>query len=291
MKTVNMRVFKYFIVTAQEGNITKAAKILHLTQPTLSRQLKQLEEEMNVELFNRGRYSVTLTEKGKIFLESVKKMVAVYETAQEALLQPDEGLKGEIVIGCGETRGMDYLASEIALFRKKYPRVTFQIYSSTADDIKVRLENGTIDMGLLTEPVEVEKYEYIRIKEKDFWGAYVRKDSPLAEKQFVSKEDLKDEMLILPTRGKVQKELGSWFGEYAEQLKVAATGNLVLNAGTMVKNDVGVMIALELPVFDRELCFVPLFPELRTGSVLVWKHNKESSQVTKKFIRQLRNTK
>lgn len=285
---MDVRVLKYFITVAREENITKAAKILHLTQPTLSRQLQQLEDELKVTLFHRSSHSIVLTEKGKIFLERAKEIIALCEVTQEEMSQQNADIQGEIRIGCGETKGMDFLTKQIAEFQKKYPKVRVCIYSMTADLIHSCLENGQLHMGLMTEPVSVDRYQYLRIDEYDTWGILVRKDHSLGRKTAVTKKDLAGERLILPVRDQVRGELASWFGEYKDSLIVSGTCNLMLNEVAMVKNRIGTAVCLDLPVYDKELCFVPLQPELKTGSVLVWKEENHDSAVCILFLKYLR---
>lgn len=288
---MDIRILKYYITAAREENITKAASLLHLTQPTLSRQLHLLEEEMNTKLFYRGRHSIILTDKGKLFLERAKEIVALYEATQEELVKREEELSGEVKIGCGETKGMEYLTRQIVEFKKIYPLVCFKIYSLTADRIKKDLEKGFLNLGLMTEPVEVDKYQYMRMNEYDRWGIMVHKDSPLAQKEAVTRTDLIGEPLILPVREKVRGELASWFGEYSDLIHVSATCNLVLNEVMMVKNGMGTAICLELPVADEMIRFIPLSPELKTGSVLVWNQEQSENLAAIQFIKFVRNAK
>ncbi len=181
---MELRVLKYFLMVAREENITKAASLLHITQPTLSRQLMRLEEELGTALFRRSNHSIVLTDDGMLFKRRAREIVALAEKTEQEFSHKEEALTGEISIGCGETRNMSFLSRQIALFRKEHPLVQFNIYSANADDIKERIEKGLLDFGLLMEPVDIGKYEFIRMPQKEQWGVLVREDSPLAHREF-----------------------------------------------------------------------------------------------------------
>ena len=226
---MELRVLKYFLMVAREENITKAAQLLHVTQPTLSRQLMQLEEELGVQLFHRGKHNVTLTEDGMLLRRRAQELVSLSEKTKMELQHKEEMPTGEIAIGCGETKSMAALSEKMVSFRQKYPLVQFSIYSAIADDIKERLEKGLLDMGLLVEPVDISKYEFIRLPLKEQWGVLVRADSQLAEKEFVTPEDLRGVPLLMVRRELVKNELANWFGDSFDQLEIAATYNLIVN--------------------------------------------------------------
>lgn len=179
---MELRVLRYFLTVAREENITRAARLLHLTQPTLSRQIMQLEDELGVRLFHRGRYSITLTEEGLLLKRRAQELLSLSDKTMRELSHRDETLSGEICIGCGETRNMTLLAKQMADFRRENPLVHFSIYSANADDIKERMESGSLDMGLLMEPVDIGKYEFIRMPWKEKWGALLPRDSVPAQK-------------------------------------------------------------------------------------------------------------
>ena len=287
---MEFRVLKYFLMVAREENITKAAALLHLTQPTLSRQLMQLEAELGVKLFHRSKHSIILTEDGMLLKRRAQEIVSLSDKTVQELSHKEDVLSGEIAIGCGETKNMLFLSEQIKKFRQKYPLVQFSIHSAIADDIKERIEKGVLDIGLLMEPVDVGKYEFIRMPQKEKWGILVRKDSELAAKESINPKDLTNVPLIMVKRELVKNELASWFGDYYEGLQIAATYNLILNAASMVERGVGVALCFDLGVsFYEDLCFIPLAPTLETGSVLVWKKNQTLGAATSQFMRYLRN--
>lgn len=287
---MEFRVLKYFLMVAREENITKAAALLHLTQPTLSRQLMQLEAELGVKLFHRSKHSIILTEDGMLLKRRAQEIVSLSDKTVQELSHKEDVLSGEIAIGCGETKNMLFLSEQIKKFRQKYPLVQFSIHSAIADDIKERIEKGVLDIGLLMEPVDVGKYEFIRMPQKEKWGILVRKDSELAAKESINPKDLTNVPLIMVKRELVKSELASWFGDYYEGLQIAATYNLILNAASMVERGVGVALCFDLgAAFYEDLCFIPLAPTLETGSVLVWKKNQTLGAATSQFMRYLRN--
>ncbi len=287
---MEIRVLKYFLMVAREENITKAATLLHLTQPTLSRQLMQLEKELGVKLFHRSKHSIILTEDGMLLKRRAQEIVSLSHKTIQELSHKEDVLSGEIAIGCGETKGMLFLSEQIRKFQHKYPLVQFSIHSAIADDIKERIEKGILDIGLLMEPVDIGKYEFIRMPQREKWGILVRKDSELAEKESINPWDLTGVPLIMVKRELVKNELASWFGDYYEELQIAAVYNLILNAAAMVERGVGVALCFDLGVaFYEDLCFIPLTPTLETGSVLVWKKNQTLGAAASQFMSFLKN--
>lgn len=287
---MELRVLNYFLTVAREENITRAAQLLHVTQPTLSRQLMQLEEELGVQLFHRGKHSVSLTEDGMLLRRRAQELVSLSEKTKLELQHKEEIPAGEIAIGCGESKSMSLLSEKMVSFRQKYPLVQFSIYSAIADDIKERIEKGLLDMGLLVEPVDISKYEFIRLPVKERWGVLVREDSPLAQKDCVTPEDLLDVPLLMVQREQVKNELANWFGETYDQLEIAAVYNLIVNAAFMVERGLGVAICFDLGAVFENLRFIPLLPRMETGSVLVWKKNQMLSAAQTLFIQHVRNT-
>ena len=286
---MELRVLKYFLAVAREENITKAAALLHLTQPTLSRQLMQLEEELRVQLFRRSRYHIELTEDGMLLRRRAQELVDLAEKTTREFTMRETELMGEIAIGAGETRSMSFLSRAMVSFRERYPKVTFRIFSATADDVKERLYTGLLDMGLLTEPVDVGRYAFCRMKERDRWGVLVRLDSPLAGLDSVTPDDLEQVPLIISGRERVQRELANWFGDRWERLQIAASFNLILNAANMVRYGVGTALSFDLNFSFDDLRFIPLSPTMDTGTVLVWKKDLVLTPVVEAFHQHIKN--
>lgn len=286
---MELRVLKYFLAVAREENITKAAALLHLTQPTLSRQLMQLEEELGVQLFRRSRYHIELTEDGMLLRRRAQELVDLAEKTTREFTMRETELMGEIAIGAGETRSMSFLSRAMVSFRERYPKVTFRIFSATADDVKERLDTGLLDMGLLTEPVDVGRYAFCRMKERDRWGVLVRLDSPLAGLDSVTPDDLEQVPLIISGRERVQRELANWFGDRWERLQIAASFNLILNAANMVRYGVGTALSFDLNFSFDDLRFIPLSSTMDTGTVLVWKKDLVLTPVVEAFHQHIKN--
>lgn len=285
---MELRVLRYFLMTAREENITKAAALLHITQPTLSRQLMQLEDELGVKLFSRSNHNIKLTEDGMLLRRRAQELVSLAEKTKEELSGGREELSGEISIGCGETRNMDFLSAQIAAFRQKYPRVRFTIYTANADDIKERIEKGLIDLGLLMEPVDIGKYEFIRMPYREQWAVMVKDDSPLAQKESVTPSELADMPLIFVYRQTVKEEIASWFGKYYDKIETAASYNLVRNAVSMVQNGVGAAVCFVLDDEYKGVKTIPFSPKLDTGAVLAWKKEQPSSAACSEFISEVK---
>ena len=268
---MEIRVLKYFLTVAREENITKAANLLHLTQPTLSRQLIQLEEELGVTLFQRSRHHIVLTEDGMLLRRRAEEILALAEKTKEDFRHNREQLSGTVAIGSGELQSSRFLARLITSFQKEHSQVSFSIYSGNSDNIKERIEHGLLDLGLLQEPVDIAKYSFVRTPGREQWGVLVREDSELASRKSVSPADLAAVPLILPEREIVQNELLNWFGPYAEGLRVTATGNLLYNLASLVRAGGSSVLTLALDCSYEGLRFLPLSPALESNTVLVWK--------------------
>jgi len=286
---MELRGLQYFLVVAREENITRAASLLHITQPTLSRQLMQMEEELGVRLFERGRHSIHLTEDGMLLRRRAQEIIDLTEKTIKELKHKEDTVSGEITIGCGETKNMKPLSEMIVSFQQKYPDVSFNIYTAIADDVKERLENGILDMGLLLEPVEVSRYRYVRMPLKEKWQVLMRKDSALAKKERIMPNDLAGKPLIVAKRESVRNELENWFGHDREKLHVALTCNLSYNnQSVMVENGIGTAMVMEFACNHDTLCLRPLEPEIVSGCVLVWKKNLMLSPAMTRFIGHIR---
>lgn len=281
---MEIRVLKYFLMTAREENITRAAELLHITQPTLSRQLMQLEEELGTKLFTRSSHSIRLTEDGMLLKRRAQELVQLAEQTEREFQHSGEELSGNIAIGSGETNSLQELAEMIRQFQEKHPMVQYDLYTATADEIKERLDKGLLDIGLLTEPVDIMKYNFIRLKQKEQWGILVRKDSELAEKQSVGPADLLDVPVFLTHRALVKNEIEGWFGDYYDQIHTAGTYNLINNAAVMVRNHIGVAFCFQLQSQFDDLKYVPIAPQIETGAVIVWKKGQIVSRTTHQFI-------
>ena len=287
---MELRVLRYFLAIAEEENITRAADILHVTQPTLSRQIMQLEDELGTKLFKRSRYCIRLTEDGLFLKRRAEEILALAENTAEAIGNKDKDIAGEITIGCTETHSMDALAAKMAEFRDFHKGVSYNIFTTNADGIKENIEKGVFELGLVTEPVDTTRFETLHLQGKERWGALVREDDPLSEKESVYPDDVKNRSLILPVRSEVRYILEGWFGASFQDLDIAARYNLGRNVAVMVQAGLGTGICFDLFSSYEGLRFIPLLPPLMTGSAIVWKKNQMFSTVTRSFIDFLKNT-
>ena len=281
---MELRVLRYFLVAAREENITRAAALLHVTQPTLSRQLMQLEQELGVKLFRRSQYRIILTDEGMLLRRRAQELVDLADKTEREFLQKEEELSGEISIGSGELQAMSHLADILAAFQKLHPHVQFQIYSGNADNIKERIERGILDFGLLLEPVNISKYSFVRFPVKEQWGALVSEEDVCAEKDCISPQDLVGKSLILTRRELVRQEFSRWLGPAAEQVRISVSGNLPYNITLLVKRGIGVFITLKLDCDYQGLRFLPLSPRMESDTVFVWKNGEAFSPTASAFI-------
>lgn len=267
---MEIRVLRYFLTVVREESITKAADVLHITQPTLSRQLSQMEDDIGVKLFHRGTRKITLTNEGMLLRRRAEEILQLVDNTEKELVEQEEQIEGKITIGCGELASVQVLSELIAAFSRKHPGVTFDIFTATADLVKEQMDKGLIDIGLLLEPVDIEKYEFIRLAMKERWVVLMRPDDKLAEKESVCAKDLSKLPVILPRRLNVQSELASWFGDYYADLNVLFTSNLNTNGAVMVRNGLAYSVVIEgsVPFWDQtKITYRPLSPEL-TNSII-----------------------
>ncbi len=291
---MEFRVLRYFLTVAREGSITGAANSLHLTQPTLSRQLQDLEKELGQTLLIRGKHKITLTPEGMILRKRAEEIVDMVEKTEAEFNSISDVIGGDIYIGSGETDSMKYIARVMKDIQQEYPNVKFHVYSGNAEDVIEKLDKGLLDFGVLIQPIDLSKYDNITLPEKDLWGVLMLKSSPLAKKEFVTLEDLAS-VPILASRQMSKKysaESGflDWFGDAFEHLNIAVTYNLVYNAAIMVKAGIGYAVTLDKLVNttgDSDLCFRPLKPKLESGLDIVWKKYQVFSPAAKLFLDKL----
>lgn len=281
---MELRVLNYFLAIAREENFTKAAQQLHVTQPTLSRQIADLEQELGVKLFVRSNHNIILTEDGMILKRRAQEILSLADKTKRDFLQKDEALSGTISIGSGEFRSTEYLAKIIAEFRKKYPNVKYEIYSGNANNIRDYIERGLLDIGLMSEPIDMRKYDFVNMPIQEQWGLYVQSDSPLSKKENITPEDLKGMSIVTATGDFNQSRIGKWLGDYREQVEIAATANLPYNEAVLAKENIGVMLSINLNCTYDNLKFIPLKPVLNVSTALGWKKEQIFSATTSAFI-------
>lgn len=284
---MDIRVLEYFLAVAREESITKAAKVLSMTQPPLSRQLKELEDELGKQLFIRGNKKVTLTEEGVLLRKRAEELIELMEKTKEEIRSSEERIHGTVLIGAGESDAVSFLARTARRLQMSHPDISYHLYSGDATSITEKLDHGLIDFGLLVEPVDISKYEYLRLPAKDTWGVLMRRDSPLAVKDHILAEDLWEKPLIVSHQIYDSSELSSWFQRDIRKLHITAAYELVYNATHFVKSGCGYALSLDKLINttgDSELTFRPLYPALDAGLCFVWKKHQIFSRASRLYL-------
>ncbi|MGG5373060.1 LysR family transcriptional regulator [Enterococcus sp. AZ196] len=269
---MELRVLNYFLTVAREKTISKAAEVLHLSQPTLSKQLKDLEEELGVQLFIRGNREISLTEDGVYLQNRGKEILSLVDTTTSNL-QKNEVIGGDIMIGGGETQAFHFLSVILNELMEKYPDINVHLYSGNADDVKDKIDMGLLDFGLVIDPVEKQKYEYLPLPISDRWGILINENHALASKAFVTPKDLTDHALLISNQTLVNNQLSEWLGENLSHFNIAGSYNLLYNASLLVKegNIVAFCIDGIINTKGSGLVFVPLKPALNARINIIWK--------------------
>lgn len=289
---MELRVLQYFLAVAREQNISAAAHSLHLTQPTLSRQLRELEEELGKQLMIRGNRKITLTQDGMLLRKRAEEILDLVGRTEKELTQSEETVSGDIYIGTGETDGVRQIARAAHAVQQRYPNILFHIVSGDAVDVCERLDKGLLDFGILLGDIDKTKYCYLELPMKDTWGVLMRRSSPLAEKDSISPQDLWDKPLILSRQVDNKSGLYRWLGKEPSDLHTVSTYNLIYNATLMVSEGMGYAFTLDKLVntTGSDLCFHPLNPKLELGMYLIWKKSQTFSRAMEVFEEQLRET-
>jgi len=284
---VELRVLRYFLVIAREQGITRAAEALHITQPTLSRQIAELEAELGVQLFDRSGRQIQLTEAGILFRRRAMEILQLVDRTQEEMSSQDEEVSGTVAVGCGVIAAFHDFAKCLGEFRQVCPHVDFRLHTGDADDVRQRIDQGLLDLGLFVEPVPTEQYDYVRFPTKDRWCVMLPADSPLAAQASVTAEDIKDLPLIIPPRAQMRSELANWFGRPVEELNVPFTSNLSQNSAMLVAHHLAVSIIQmgSQPYADPAyIALRPLTPELSSTAILAWRRAQPYPRAVQKFI-------
>ncbi|WP_337399049.1 LysR family transcriptional regulator [Congzhengia sp.] len=289
---IETRHLYYFLAVAREQNITRAADTLHITQPTLSKQLMDLEHQLGKQLFIRGKRTVTLTEEGTYLRSKAQEMIDLMEKTEAAFHEESKTVSGDIHLGCGETRVMEYITDVFKQIHLEYPKIHFHIYSADADNVLEKLDKGLLDIGLLLGPLRREKYDYIDIHQKDTYGLLMPKNCTLASQSAITVEQMKDLPLIFSQQAFLGHQELEWFGVDYSALNVVATYNLIFNATFMVEKGIGYALCLDNLVNidgNRKLTFRPITPELSIKSYIVMKKYQAFSPPVKIFMNKIKN--
>lgn len=292
---MELRVLRYFLAVAREGTFTKASNVLHVTQPALSKQIMDLEGELDCKLFVRGSHSVRLTEDGFLLKRRAEEILEIEERTISEFTRNRSDVSGEIYIGAGETNGIKAVAEVAKQLREKYPAITFDFHSGNAEDIMERLDKGLLDFGLIIQPADISKYGSVILPNKDTWGIIMNRESELASKKAIKREDLRGKPLIISkqisrresARGGLLKWLGPDIGRY----NIVARYNLLYNASVMAEKGIGYVVGLDKIVdtsLNSALCFRPLIPKLESEMGIIWKKGRLFSTPAKLFLNKIR---
>lgn len=287
---MEIRELKYFLAITREQNISKAAEMLYMTQPSLSRQMQKLEKEIGKQLFVRGNKKITLTDAGLLLRKRAEEILSLYEKTQAELSAPPESISGDIYIGGGESYAVETVAKAAKELYQENPDITFHFFSGDACDVNEKLSKGLIDFGILVEPTDLSKYDFIRLSQTDTWGILMRKDNPLAEKEYITPKDLHNVPIIRSKQTMERNELFDWFQQDVHNIKIVATYNLMYNASILAKEGLGCVFGLSRLINttgDSELCFRPLKPKIETSLAVVWKKYQVLSKPAEKFLEKL----
>lgn len=287
------RILNYFLTIAKLGTISAAARELHVAQPTLSRQLQQLEEQLGTPLFYRERRQMVLTRAGMVYRSRVEQILSEIEQANQVVAKiNNEDLVGLVRLGCIESRIIDYLAPIMIQFHRRYPHVQFEIYDADGEDIKERLDQGILEVGVVSSPISTAKYHSQRLPLTDRWGLAVPFDNPLVRQSTITAAELSGLPLIVPHRSLIQDELKDWLQPQSSDLQVVAETNLLSNACYLAAKGFGSVVCIEgapRPA-DTKLKFIPFVPEHRQANFLIWRKNVKLSEPVRRLIHTIQST-
>lgn len=284
---MDLRALNYFLTIAQEGSISSAAELLHMTQPPLSRQLKALEEELGTPLFYREKGGMVLTAKGELLRQYAQNILRLTTQAEQDLSSDREEIFGDIYLGAAETCAVYSLFGVMRDLQKTHPKLKLHVYSGNALEILQKVDDGSLDMGVVYEPTDTRNYNCLKLPDRDRWGVLMRKDSPLAAKEAVMPQDLWDQPLIVSIQSLQQRDLASWMHRELPELNIVATYNLLFNAGLMVRQGMGYALVIHELIRYHEgspLCYRPLTPTVPIGLELIWRKQPPLSSAAQYYL-------
>lgn len=284
---MDIRALNYFLTIAKEGSISSAAELLHMTQPPLSRQLKALEEELGTPLFFREKNGMVLTPKGELLQQYAQNIIRLTAQAEQDISSDQEEMSGDIYLGAAETCAIYPLFGVMRNLQQAHPKLKLHVYSGNALDILQKVDDGSLDMGVVYEPTDTRNYHCLKLPDRDCWGVLMRKDSLLAAKEEITPQDLWEQPLIVSIQSLQQRDLASWMHRELSELNIAATYNLLFNAGLMVRQGMGYALVIhELFRYHEEspLCYRPLTPAVPIGLELIWRKHPPLSTAAQFFL-------
>ncbi len=290
---MDIRILKYFLAVAQEESITRAAEALHTSQPNLSRQLTELEEEVGRKLFERGSRKITLTEEGMFLRKRAKEIIELVERTETDLISFDEVIGGVVHIGAAETHAMRLLADAMLLLRESHSQIQYNIFSGSTIEVTEQLNKGLLDFGVLVEPVDLQNYDYLRLPVNDIFGVVMRRDSPLAHLNAIGPDDIRNQPVLVSRQQLDGNVLSGWLGDDIKNLNIVSTFNLITTPAMMVEAGLGYAFTFDKLVNTTggsNLCFRPFEPKVETGLYLVWKKYEMFTKAAKVFLEQVQRS-
>lgn len=289
---MEIRVLRYFLEVAREESVTHAAQRLHISQPTLSKQLKDLEAELGKKLFVRSSFSVHLTDEGMLLRKRAEDILDMVDKTSAEFKALGEVVGGDIHIGCAESDNVKYLARTIKAVQEQYPGIRAHLYSGDTEDLAGQLDRGLLDFAVIAEAVDLSKYNYIELPGADIWGVVMQKDDPLAKKPAIRVDDLLELPLIVSRQG-LREDIPKLFGTAVDKLNITATLNLVYNGAVLAREGLGYVLTFDKLVDtseQSELCFRPLTPKLETKLYVIWKKYQVFSPVAELLLTEMKAT-
>lgn len=290
---MDIRTLQYFLAIAREENITKAAESLNMTQPPLSRQMKELEDELGKQLFVRGSKKISLTEDGLLLKKRAEEMVSLMDKTISELSSSEEVIAGDILIAAGETENISILANIAKSLNSKYPDIRYRLYSGDSEFVKDKLDNGLVDFGLVIGTVDIEKYDYIKLPVSDRWGIIMKDTDELAKNDRISSDMLRDKPLFLSHQSSDSSEIRSWFSDNNISPQIVGTYNLAYNASVFVKSGFGYMLVLDNilnTTISSGLAFRPIIPTMKAYMYFIWKKNQVFGKAASAFLDEMKNS-
>lgn len=285
---MELRVLRYFQAVANELNFSRAAEKLHVSQPTISRQLKDLEDEIGVPLIKRGGHSISLTDEGRYFSNQVNQILALADKTLDNM-QLGQSISGSVTIGSAETRSFISVAQSIKSLQQEYPNIKANIVSTNANDVRTNLESGNFDFGIVIDPTNKQNYDFIHLLGESRWGLLMPRGSELAKKDHLTLDDLEGKDIIITQQNDFLDTLKEWYGESTKKFNIVATYNLLYNASLLVSAGVGYALCVDgiINTNQSDLVFVPLEPRKTAGTNLVWQKGRKLSPSANAFLRQI----
>ena len=286
---MEIRVLRYFLEIAREENMTRAAQRLHISQPSLSKQMKELETELGKKLFVRSNYSIHLTEEGMLLRKRAEDLLSMADKITNEFQTMDDITGGDVFIGCAESHLIKYLAQAVGRLNRRYPGIHYHITSGDTEQVTEKLNRGLFDMAFIVEPPDLSRYNYLEVPETDTWGAIMRKDCPLAEKDSVTIDDLLPYPIFCSEQS-AKSDLPRWCGEKTDQLNIMATFNLSNNGAVFVKEGLGICLTFDRLIEttpDSSICFRPVTPVLHTKMYVIWKKYQVFTAVSKLLLEEI----